>query len=145
MPFPSVSQSLFSRCSVIGTASLTRFPRQLVSSLLTTIYLWPTLRSHLGNTKDFFYQSPAQELFPGFLFLTGAIQLLDLPFKAVAYSLRALSLHHRSLKLVQTYSPVMLTSNGKFLISLCRVPFQIFILPSPQRKFWKESLLTARR
>lgn len=98
----------------------------------------------LLTVLNIFMSVPSSGTFP-WLLLTGAMKLLDLPFKAVAYSLRALSLHHHSLKLVQTYSPVMLTSNGKFLISLCRVPFQVFILPSPQRKFWKESLLTARR
>lgn len=146
MPFALCITSPFSPGdSVIGMASLTRFPHQLVSSLLATIYLWPTSRSHLGSTKDF-YVSPQLRNFP-WLVLTGAIKLLDLPFKVVTSPLRALSLsmfHHRSLKLVQTYSPVMLTSNGKFLISLCHVPFQFFILPSLQRKFWKESLLTAQ-
>lgn len=72
-------------------ASLTRFPHQLVSSLLTTIYLWPTSQSHLGSTKDF-YVSPQLRNFP-WLVLTGAIKLLDLPFKVVTYPLRALSLY----------------------------------------------------
>lgn len=44
----------------------------------------------MAATKDF-YVSPQLRNFP-WLVLTGAIKLLDLPFKAVTYSLRALSL-----------------------------------------------------